>query len=273
MLLDALSLKEDKLKALLASGYEKDVAEKITIISIERSDEIFRTIQLHKGNRPALPVAPGKKVIGLSRRWMAVAACMTGLLAIGLLFYYNNSSNQPRLVATQSTRQLHRAVNNTGKPLEITLEDGSDIILDPQTAISYYLPFSNKRDVSLTGKATFRVAKDANKPFRVFANNITTTALGTKFSVATFDQEVLIQLMEGKVVVRSTENTVPALRDTYLRPGQQVFISQRTGIYTVNVFEIPDEDKIIRPAGIDSNRDLKTNKVRNIYALIFNKQL
>ncbi len=113
MLLDELTLNEQSLKVWLESGYEKDIAEKITIISKERSDEVFRQIQLSKVT--ASQRISTLRIIRLSKRWIlwAAAACIIGILATGI-FYVGRDDNDKQLLATaKPVKNLKQALNNT----------------------------------------------------------------------------------------------------------------------------------------------------------------
>jgi ferric-dicitrate binding protein FerR (iron transport regulator) len=104
------------------------------------------------------------------------------------------------------------------------------VTLQPGSAVAYYPPFAQgRRDISLRGTALFAVSKDAAHPFTVLANGFTTTALGTNFRVqATDSQQVVVRLLEGKVVVRATAASHLTMREQFLTPGQELTINART---------------------------------------------
>jgi transmembrane sensor len=84
-----------------------------------------------------------------------------------------------------------------------------------------------ERRVILVGEAYFEVAKDAQRPFRVIAGDVTTTAIGTAFNVRAYpdEAEVKIVLIEGKVKVeRPALPSAPVSKSVELAPGQQVRI-------------------------------------------------
>jgi hypothetical protein len=117
-------------------------------------------------------------------------------------------------------------INNTTTTKAVTLHDGSVIILSAKSRVKFKEPFAgNNREIELTGKAEFKVAKDHTKPFTVFSGDLSTTALGTRFSITAYTGagKINIKLYEGKIVVKQT---VAALKkhqkDVYLLPGQQL---------------------------------------------------
>lgn len=74
--------------------------------------------------------------------------------------------------------------NSSSSPQLIQLADGSNITLQPGSSIEYPKNFAQeKREVQLKGEAFFQVAKDAKRPFYVYAGKIVTHVLGTSFLV------------------------------------------------------------------------------------------
>jgi ferric-dicitrate binding protein FerR (iron transport regulator) len=120
---------------------------------------------------------------------------------------------------------VHRELNTSGKARQIILVDGTEILLEHNSEISFEEPFrNNRRDIVLKGKAVFKVAKDKDRPFSVISGDIKTTALGTSFMVSAFpdSENILIQLYEGKVVISDADFLLRKLNDNfYLLPGQE----------------------------------------------------
>ena len=65
----------------------------------------------------------------------------------------------------------------------LTLEDGSTLQLNAQSAVAYQFTSAERRIVLLRGEAFVQVAADSQRPFVVKAGGGTTTALGTAFDV------------------------------------------------------------------------------------------
>jgi ferric-dicitrate binding protein FerR (iron transport regulator) len=89
--------------------------------------------------------------------------------------------------------------------------------------------------VYLTGEAFFEVAKDANKPFFVHANQVITKVLGTSFTVrAVADAPtVTVNVKTGRVAVflaNSQEDAQQAqtkkLEGLVLSPGERVVVEE-----------------------------------------------
>jgi ferric-dicitrate binding protein FerR (iron transport regulator) len=141
----------------------------------------------------------------------------------------------------QKTSLTHRETNNSGKIKKLILQDGSVILLSDKSEVSFSEPFTgSKRDIYLTGRADFEVAKDKTKPFTVFSGPIATTALGTRFTVEAFKNGAFIsvKLYEGKVVVRSADGSRSALKDlVYLLPGQKLIYDANRSVANVEKFK------------------------------------
>jgi ferric-dicitrate binding protein FerR (iron transport regulator) len=161
----------------------------------------------------------------LTRRWVSIAAVLVVAVAGWLL--YNQTQHQPLPgksappAQTGVTQQEIVLTNTTNKEVSYKLEDGSEIILSKNSMVKYTQPFeAHKRDLYLTGEALFKVAKDKERPFTVFANGFSTTALGTSFRIKAYttDKMAHIQLYTGRIVVKNLRQANNAL---YMAPGEQ----------------------------------------------------
>ena len=97
---------------------------------------------------------------------------------------------------------------------EITLPDGSKVSLDVGTTVKYTELRSGRRNVELQGLAYFDVIK--GKPFQVHTENGTVEVLGTSFNVNSFDDELKVECITGKVVVEANESMA------VLTPGSMI---------------------------------------------------
>ncbi|MDR6805176.1 hypothetical protein J2Y45_002516 [Dyadobacter sp. BE34] len=135
--------------------------------------------------------------------WMKVAAC--AVLAIGLGWvgwqYYRSNNGYNGLV---SGKELVERVNTSGKQQVIKLTDGTQVVLYPQSRLSFAETFpADQRTVYLSGDAYFQVAKDPKRPFLVHTTDLVTKVLGTSFFVRARDasDKTLVEVREGKVSV------------------------------------------------------------------------
>lgn len=174
-----------------------------------------------------------------------VAAAAVIIVACSVcIFYWQSNRNTPRQVAVITGGntvhpRLIQISNTADTTQQHQLEDGSVISLAANSRLQYQQPFhANKRDIWLKGKAFFKVAKDAGRPFTVFSGDISTTALGTAFTITAFDNDpqVKVQLHEGKVVVKSIAHKGrKPMADAFLLPGQELAYQVQTA--TSNIYD------------------------------------
>lgn len=230
-------LHESAWKLTLEKEYYQHIKEATTNLSPARSAHILQ--QLHEQILKTSNEQPGNRVVTIRPyiQWAAAAAIIA--IIATTVWLAMPTASKPTTVAkqTQRTDSLTLQQNNTADNKIITLQDGSQVTLSPHSAIKYYQPFrNNKRDISLLGQATFKVAKDSTQPFTVFANEMATTALGTEFMVnAQQPNQVHIQLYEGKVVIQSAAKKLP-MEKVYLKPGEQFSINKDLKQFTVSKF-------------------------------------
>jgi ferric-dicitrate binding protein FerR (iron transport regulator) len=159
-----------------------------------------------------------------------VAAAVAAVLVIALGWnYFFAGNNTPEVITKTDSKEevvkpvLQREINTSGKEKNIQLADGSIVLLFNNSEITFEKPFV-RRNIKLIGKALFRVAKDATKPFTVESGAIATTALGTEFTVTAFahKKQLSVRLYEGKVVIKPTENgNSLMMNNVFLLPGQE----------------------------------------------------
>lgn len=164
------------------------------------------------------------------RRLLRVAVAVAVVSVIGLGWAYLIKGNRQQAVVSNTEKKedniltvVQREVNTSGKKKSITLSDGSVIVLFNNSELTYKKPFT-KRDVTLTGKALFSIAKDTARPFRVESGAIATTALGTEFTVTALanDKQMTVKLYNGNVVIKPVEKANSLMqKDVYLSPGQE----------------------------------------------------
>ena len=109
-----------------------------------------------------------------------------------------------------------------GEKKQITLSDGSEVWLNSGSLLLYSARFEgSKRSIYLNGEASFKVAKDPDKPFIVKTGHMEVEALGTLFNVEAYsDSELTIAtLEEGRIRVDTDlEKSGPII----LHPDEQV---------------------------------------------------
>lgn len=109
-----------------------------------------------------------------------------------------------------------------GEQKTVSLEDGSVIHLNTDTAINVHYSAGARHIDLLQGEAEFEVAHDDNKPFIVASGVIQTRAVGTQFIVRHDNNQGQITLLEGKVQVSNTGKARGDNKEITLNPNGQV---------------------------------------------------
>ncbi len=95
----------------------------------------------------------------------------------------------------------------TGEIRDISLADGSHILLNTNSAVSLAYDDSIRKVILLHGQARFTVAKDPFRPFEVSIDDLTIKALGTVFQVNRVSNDIKVTVQEHVVAVsRATSN-------------------------------------------------------------------
>ncbi|MEQ9441328.1 MAG: FecR domain-containing protein [Cyclobacteriaceae bacterium] len=164
----------------------------------------------------------------MAQPWFKAAASL--LLMLGLVAsYYIWQHQQGVQIATAY-----------GETREVLLPDGSQVVLNGNSAIRYANEWSEEsgREVWLEGEAYFKVVKLASdrrdgeaglRKFRVHTRELDIEVLGTEFNVHQRQEKSQVVLTEGKVKVniKNMGNT----EEVYLQPGELLeYSSEASGI-------------------------------------------
>ncbi|MBJ7532722.1 FecR family protein [Rhodomicrobium vannielii ATCC 17100] len=142
-----------------------------------------------------------KKLARTRRRTAAARA--TGFAVVAFVFLSMHQIGLlDRLRADHST--------SVGEVRMVALEDGTQVDLNTDTAISVSFSEKARRVTVLRGEAFFDVAKNPARPFTVEGGTISAVAVGTRYSVhsATGGFHGDIQVEEGRVDVRTGSERV-----------------------------------------------------------------
>lgn len=158
---------------------------------------------------------PVRKLWSYVPAWMAAAGVAVLLVVSGWFLTKQNrgaSGDYKAIVAEASERYDLVEVENLNKPVTlVNLPDGSSVILKKGSRLSYPQQFeASSREVYLTGEGFFEIARNAEKPFYVHANQITTKVLGTSFKVRAYpgEAEALVSVTTGRVSVYKSDRPV-----------------------------------------------------------------
>jgi transmembrane sensor len=167
--------------------------------------------------------------------YIKIAASIALLIAATWFFFYKNDRNTEGGVALKTKFVENKSV---AKVSVYELSDGSVVRLNTGSSIRLADDYNkNSRDIYLEGEGYFEVAKDATKPFRVYAKKSLTTAIGTAFTVRAVkgEETVKVVLVEGIVKV---ENIVQHNYTIELKAGQQILIKEKELTHAENITDI-----------------------------------
>ncbi len=141
---------------------------------------------------------------------------ITKIAAIGLLllmtkFAYDWSQNMNIGGDTEITHILHYEAQKNNK--NITLPDGSAIVLSPNSVLDIKENFMQHRNIKLVGNAYFKVARDESSPFIVHTSKGKIKVLGTQFSILNHDDTFELFVTEGKVAYTHKDRTITLTAD------------------------------------------------------------
>lgn len=112
-----------------------------------------------------------------------------------------------------------------GGEYSLTLADGTVVWLNAESSLKFPVRFTARlREVYLDGEAYFKVAHDANRPFRVYAGGDEISVLGTSFNVCAYSGERYwhTTLVVGVIAVEHAGKKV------VLKPSVQFLLDKET---------------------------------------------
>jgi ferric-dicitrate binding protein FerR (iron transport regulator) len=165
-----------------------------------RTDEGWTTLHSALGAPSVLhaaPIAARIRFQSWSRPLLAFAATLL-LVAGGMTA--KRIMERASVVPGHATARV--ATTGRGERRQLRLDDGSVVMLGPESSIRYTLE-AGRTDVLLAGLAHFNVRHDATRAFTVRAGDVTTTDLGTEFVIRAYgaDSNVAIAVASGRVGV------------------------------------------------------------------------
>jgi len=154
-----------------------------------------------------------------SRNWqLGIAASLLMTCVLAFLFYYYSPKANPVL---ESHTVWKTTTTPMGQKAKVMLPDGSTIVLNGGSAISYPERFASERTVKLLrGDAFFMVTKDTQHPFVVKTGTTSQIkVLGTHFNVKQnrHKSRIEITLNSGKISFERSGKQAQLLL-----PGQQL---------------------------------------------------
>jgi len=159
-----------------------------------------------------------------------LAAAISAIAVIGLGAILFKQKGLPSLETKTLTYDApeKKESNNSKFTNRVVLEDGTVILLKPNSSIEYPAKFSAvDRKVTLKGEAFFEVTKDKARPFIISTSELTVKVLGTSFNVMAYEgaKEISVAVKTGKVSVVKSKDDVSNQRqlgEVILTPNQEV---------------------------------------------------
>ncbi|WP_343698106.1 FecR family protein [Flavobacterium sp.] len=197
------------------------------------------------------------KVRSIRRQFLSgvAAALLIGLMSA---WFYTNYFKADTQIVTykelieENNEGLVEQTNNSNKPQIITLSDGSSVLLQPESKLSYPKIFTgNERKVYLSGEGFFEISKNPQKPFFVYANEIVTKVVGTSFRVKAYsdrpDVEILVRT--GKVKVKSNDLVSKSENEEIVLLPNQALRFQRSDLKFNKITNITQDAVLVQSVG------------------------
>lgn len=177
------------------------------------------------GNRAVLTLADGRAIVlDEAQRGIVVGDDHTT--------YDDGSELLGREDADKGTKgDVQYAILTTprGGTYHVTLVDGTQVWLNAASSLRYPVAFKgSERVVEIVGEGYFVVAKDKDRPFKVFSRGQTIEVLGTEFNISAYPDEFEAKttLVEGRVSVGFDESSTHHNYTPFtLLPGQQGIVA------------------------------------------------
>ncbi len=166
-----------------AYGETQHVWKQLGVLHDDAELRALRTADLAALRRPQRWFSRG--------RMLAVAALLVLLLGGGYLLSAHLLAPAPPL----------SYATVLGEQRTETLPDGTQIVLNTDSALQARYSRSRREIELQRGEAQFEVARDASRPFVVRVGEDVVTALGTRFQVRRDQDEVVVTLLEGSVEI------------------------------------------------------------------------
>lgn len=162
------------------------------------------------------------------RAWLVAASMAAGLLlAVGLTLLVFQGAPSEQVYAT-----------SVGLPQAFTLADGTRVQLDAQSSLVTRFSGRQREVILRNGRAQFRVAHDAQRPFLVRVDGNVIRDIGTIFEVNRSARGVTVGLLEGRVAVSHSSGSGGSSWISELAPAQQLHIDPNGALEAVSPLDL-----------------------------------
>jgi len=192
------------LESMAQSWGEMDLLSEVMLPQEMRQPSLF-SIMLSYLLIPVVALFTAFSIVSksLTRPLVATPLILTSLLVIVFIIQPTNTNNNIVLTTKIGEHKSH------------IMPDGSTLWLNSSTKIEVHYNDAFRRIKLLTGEAHFEVAKDASRPFEVYANDRLVRAIGTAFSVHKVDDYIEVIVSEGTVELAVIDNTLVVIPDDF----------------------------------------------------------
>ena len=164
-------------------------------------------------------------------RILQVAATIIVLIS-SVLWVWNKSSLQETVL-----------LSRTGTMKAFYLPDSSHVTLTGDSRLTYDSQFGKtNRELSLRGKAFFRVKQDSSKPFIVETSLIQVEVLGTSFQVIAEKLQAEVFVEKGRVKITTQDKK----QESVLETGMSVKYGKKDGELMISTKEDKGEIQILK---------------------------
>lgn len=230
-------LNSDEMDDDLISHIEEDLNRNLEFVSNtdevpEKFKKIIRNIYEKSASERYRLYGASKSLI---KPYLKIAASIAIIVASAIFFMYQKSNRNDVPVIAEKIGKIVLKENDRGRKSTIFLPDGSVVHLNSESSIKYNeSQFDSVRIAYLTGEGFFEIASDSIHPFKVVANNIEITALGTAFNVNSYqgENEIRVSLVEGKVLIKNNQPANGKAEELFLNPGHEVVYSKENNRFT-----------------------------------------
>ncbi len=177
------------------------------------------------------------KITGLFRVIGKIAAVFIPAFILGIIYMHLSHADIYLIGNPLNYCEIKAPL---GAKSDITLPDGSHVLLNAGSKLKYFTDFNiNNRNILLEGEAYFKVAKNKKIPLIVSAANINIRAVGTEFNVKVYSNEGFIEttLIEGVVEISKRGDKLGQDEKISLIPNQKaVYVKSddKLSIYQTN---------------------------------------
>jgi transmembrane sensor len=211
---------EKRLDALLARQFDEPVSEDESD-NLKLDNILYRIHYEINTRQPVNKVRPFDNILKWATR-IAGILILPFLVFVGLQTYKEVNQKKEAWVEIKAPAWTRA---------QFCLPDGTTGWLNSNSSIKYNGTFVSDRQVKLDGEAFFDVYKDKRRPFIVTTPEINIKVLGTRFNVASYDNEksVEVVLEEGKLIFSNKDNS----KSYTMKPNDLVVYNKTADDYSI----------------------------------------